>query len=239
MSKKIIIIGATSGIGIRMAELYAGEGNNVGISGRRKYLLDEIEKKFPQQIKTECFDVTKNENLIHLESLKEKLGGLDLLIISAGIGEPSKELSWELDKLTVDKNVNGFVEVANWAFNFFVKQGHGHLVTISSVAAERGNSWAPAYSASKSFQNNYFEGLAIKAKRIKKDIAITCLSPGFVNTKMSKGNKQFWVIPVEKCVRQMMNAIKKKKRIAYISRRWWIIAKLMKWMPYWLYKKIV
>jgi short-subunit dehydrogenase len=238
-TKKIIIVGATSGIGKRMAEIYAIEGNIVGISGRRKFLLDEIENEFSGQIRTECFDVTKNENIFHLESLKEKLGGCDLLIISAGIGEPSKELSWELDKLTVDTNVNGFVEIANWAYNFFVKQGHGHLVTISSIAAERGNSWAPAYSASKSFQNNYFEGLAIKAKRIKKDISITCLSPGFVNTKMSKGNKQFWVIPVEKCARQMMNAIKKKKRKAYISHRWWIIAKLMQWMPYWLYKRVV
>ena len=239
MPQRIIIVGATSGIGRRMAEIYASEGNFVGITGRRKYLLDEIEKEFSQQIRTECFDITKNENLVHLESLKEKLGGLDLLIISAGIGEPSKELSWELDKLTVDTNVNGFVEIANWAFNFFVKQGHGHLVTISSIAAERGNSWAPAYSASKAFQNNYFEGLAIKAKRIKKNISVTCLSPGFVNTKMSKGNKQFWVVPVEKAVRQMMNAIKKKKRKVYVSRRWWIIAKLMQWIPYWLYKRIV
>lgn len=239
MPQKIIIIGATSGIGRRMAEIYADEGNFVGISGRRKFLLDEIEKNFPHQIQTECFDITKNESAIHLESLKEKLGGLDLLIISAGIGEPSKELSWEIDKLTVDTNINGFVEIANWAFNFFVKQGYGQLVTISSIAAERGNSWAPAYSASKSFQNNYFEGLSIKAKRVKKDITVTRLSPGFVNTKMSKGNKQFWVIPVEKCVSQMMKAIKKKKRKAYISQRWWIIAKLMNWMPYWLYKRIV
>lgn len=238
-TKKIIIIGATSGIGRRMAETYAGEGKKVGISGRRKFLLDEIEKKFPGQIVTDCFDITKNENILHLESLKEKLGGCDLLIISAGIGEPSEELSWELDKLAVDTNVNGFVEIANWAFNFFAKQGHGQLVTISSIAAERGNSWAPAYSASKTFQNNYFEGLSIKAKRLKKDIAITCLCPGFVNTKMSKGNKQFWVIPVEKCARQMMIAIKKKKRKVYITHRWWIIAKLMNWMPYWLYKKIV
>ena len=237
--KKIIIVGATSGIGRRMAEIYAKDGNDVGISGRRKNLLDEIEKEFTGKIKAECFDVTKNENFTHLESLKERIGGCDLLIISAGIGEPSKELSWELDKLTVDTNVNGFVEIANWAFNFFVKQGYGHLVTISSIAAERGNSWAPAYSASKSFQNNYFEGLSIKAKKLKKDISITCISPGFVNTKMSKGNKQFWVIPVEKCVRQIMNAIKNKRRKAYISHRWWIVAKLMRWIPYWLYKRIV
>ena len=61
--KRIIIVGATSGIGRKMAELYAQKGNIVGITGRRKELLDEIEKMFPGQIKTECFDVTGNENI--------------------------------------------------------------------------------------------------------------------------------------------------------------------------------
>jgi short-subunit dehydrogenase len=238
MPVKIIIIGATSGIGRRMAEIYAEKGNRVGISGRRKYLLDEMENAFPHHIVTEQFDVTKDDNTAHLQSLIQKLGGLDLLIISAGIGEPSKELSWELDKLTVDTNVNGFTEIANRAFNYFVQQGYGQLVTISSVAAERGNSWAPAYSASKAFQNLYFEGLAMKAKKMKKDITITCVAPGFVNTKMAKGNKQFWVVPVEKAVRQILKAIEKKKRFAYISRRWWLVAKLMRWMPFGLYKKL-
>lgn len=235
--KKIIIIGATSGIGRKMAELYAEKGNLVGISGRRKFLLDEIQEQFPQNIFTECFDVTKNENITHLESLIKKIGGLDLLVISAGTGEPAKELKWELDKITIDTNVNGFTEIANYAFNFFVQQDHGHLVAISSIAAERGNSLAPAYSASKSFQSIYVEGLAIKAKKMKKNIFVTCIEPGFVNTKMAKADKQFWVVPVDKAVKQIIHAIEKKKRKTYISRRWWLIAKLMRWIPYWLYRK--
>ncbi len=235
--KKIIIVGATSGIGRKVAELYAGAGNKVGISGRRDPLLNEIQQQFPENIFIECFDVTQNENILHLESMADKLNGLDLLIISAGIGEPDRELKWELDKLMIDTNVNGFAEIANWAFNFFIRQGHGHLVTISSIAAERGNSWAPAYSASKSFQNIYFEGLAMKAGKMKKNISVTCVEPGFVNTKMAKGNKQFWIVPVEKAAKQIIRAIEKKKRKAYISRRWWLIAKLMRAVPYWFYKK--
>ena len=237
MEKKIIIIGSTSGIGRRMAEIYAGKGNIVGISGRRKYLLDEIQMQFPQQIVTECFDVTRNENIFRIKSLIEKLGGLDILIISAGIGEPLKELSWETDKKTVDTNVNGFIEIANWTFNFFLKQEYGQLVTISSIAANRGNSWAPAYSASKSFQSIYFEGLAIKAQKMKKNIFVTCIEPGYVNSKMAKGNKKFWIVPLNKAALQIIRAIEKKKRKAYISRRWWLISKLMKWVPYWLYRK--
>ena len=236
--KRIIIVGATSGIGRKMAELYAADGNIVGITGRRKELLDEIANEFPEKTKTECFDVTGNENITRLSSLVQKIGGLDILIYSSGIGEPSKELDWQLDKLTVETNVNGFIEIANWAFNYFIKQGHGRMAVISSIAANRGNSWAPAYSASKAFQSNYFEALAIKAKRLKKEIGITCIEPGFVATKMAKGNKQFWIVPLEKAARQMIAAIEKKKRKVYVSRRWWLVAKLMRLLPFWAYKKI-
>lgn len=236
--KKIVIVGATSGIGRKMAELYAADGNVVGITGRRKELLDEIEKMFPHTIKTECFDVTTGENIKRLTSLIEKIGGLDILVYSSGIGEPSKELNWELDKATVETNVNGFIEIANWAFNFFIKQGYGKMAVISSIAANRGNSWAPAYSASKAFQSNYFEALAIKAKRIKKDIGITCIEPGFVDTKMAKGNKRFWLVSLEKATQQMISAIERKKRKVYVSKRWWLVAKLMRWTPFWIYKRI-
>ena len=166
--KKIIIVGATSGIGRKMAELYAAAGNIVGITGRRKELLDEIENMFPDKIKTECFDVTGNENIERLTALIQKTGGLTFLFIHPGIGELSKELDWKIDKLTVDTNVYGFIEITNWAFNYFTRQGYGSMAVISSIAANRGNSWAPAYSASKAFQSNYFEALAIKAKRDEK-----------------------------------------------------------------------
>jgi short-subunit dehydrogenase len=236
--KKIVIIGATSGIGRRMAELYAEKGHRVGITGRRLELLQQIQQQFPQNMDYECFDVTKPGNTDHLETLVNRLGGLDILIISAGTGQPSKELDWNIDKTTVDTNVNGFIEIANRAFNYFMKQGHGQLATISSIAAIRGGSWAPAYNASKAFQSSYFEGLAIKAKRLKKNIAVTCIEPGFVKTAMAKGDHQrFWVVPVDKAARQIIRAIEKRKRKVYISRRWWFIAKIVKWAPFWLYKR--
>jgi short-subunit dehydrogenase len=238
MQKKIIIVGASSGMGKRLAELYAEQGNLVGITGRRNELLLEIQQRFPANIQSACFDVTGNENIPQLKTLIDKLGGLDLLIISAGTGEPSKELSWDIDKQTVHTNVNGFVEIVNWTFNYFVQQGHGQLATISSIAAVRGGSWAPAYNASKAFQSSYFNGLSVKAAKMKKDIYLTCLEPGFVDTKMAKSDKLFWVVPVDKACRQIMRAIERKRRQAYISKRWWLIAQLLKLMPHWVYKRI-
>jgi short-subunit dehydrogenase len=237
MQQKIIIIGATSGIGRKMAEVYIEKGHKVGISGRRLELLQEIKQQFPSQVEYECFDITGNSNISQLDNLINKLGGLNILIICAGTGEPSKELNWEIDKITVATNVSGFVEIANRAFNFFVNQGYGQLVTISSIAANRGSSWAPAYNASKAFQSNYFEGLAIKAKRLNSDVTVTCVEPGFVKTKMAKSDKVFWMVPVDKAAKQIIRAIEKKRRKVYISNRWWIIAKLMRWMPYRIYKR--
>ena len=236
--KRIIIVGATSGIGRKMAELYAAAGNIVGITGRRKELLNEIENMFPGNIKTECFDVTGNENIERLTSLIQKIGGLDILVYSSGIGVLSKEVDWEIDKLTVDTNVYGFIEITNWAFNYFTSQGHGRMAVISSIAANRGNSWAPAYSASKAFQSNYFEALAIKAKKMKKNIEIICIEPGFVNTNMAKGYKKFWVVPLEKAARQIIKGIEKKKQKVYVSKRWWLVARLMRFTPFWIYKRI-
>ena len=235
--KRIIIVGATSGIGRKMAELYAEDGNIVGITGRRKELLDEIENMFPDKIKTECFDVTGNENIERLTALIQKTGGLDILVYSSGFGDLSKGLDWELDKLTVNTNVYGFIQITNWAFNYFISQGHGSMAVISSIAANRGNSLAPAYSASKAFQSNYFEALAIKTKKMKKDIGIICVEPGFVDTKMAKGKKRFWEAPVGKAARQIFKAIQKQKRKVYITRRWVLIAWALKWMPHFILKR--
>ncbi|MGB3008600.1 MAG: SDR family NAD(P)-dependent oxidoreductase [Chitinophagaceae bacterium] len=236
--KKIIIVGASSGIGNELAKKLALEGNLVGITGRRNELLENLRKSFSGRIITSCFDVTKNENAIQLEKLVTRLNGLDILIICAGTGEPVPELNWSIDKMTIDTNVQGFTEIANWGFNYFTKQGHGHLVNISSIAAIRGGSHAPAYNASKAFQSNYFEGLAIKASKMNGQIAVTSIEPGFVDTRMAKGDGIFWLIPVSKAADQILVAIHKRKRKVFISRRWWLIAKLMKWAPYWIYRKL-
>lgn len=238
MSQKIIIIGASSGIGRQLASLYAQRGDTVGITGRRGELLEELRQQFPEQIITSAYDVTGADNISRLTALIEQLGGLDLLIISAGTGEPSEELKWHIDQSIVATNVNAFVEMANYTYTYFVKQGHGQLAGISSVAANRGSSYSPAYAASKAFESTYLEGLSLKAQKFKKNVFVTCIEPGFVKTRMAKGgDKMFWVVPVEKAALQIMRAIDRRKRKVYVSRRWKLIARLMKYAPYWLFKK--
>jgi short-subunit dehydrogenase len=235
--KKVIIIGASSGIGREIACIYAEKGWMVAITGRRKELLEDVQKKYPS-MHSSSFDVMGNDNVKHIADLIQVLGGLDLLIYNSGFGDTSKSLNTDIERTTIMTNVVGFVDIVTFAFNYFVEQGHGHIAVTSSIAAFRGNSWAPAYSASKSFMSNYAEGLNIKAERLKKDIVITDIKPGFVDTKLAKGNKRFWTAPVNKAAKQIVHAIEKRKRIAYVTKRWWLIAIIMKSLPYSLYKRL-
>ena len=166
--KKTIIIGASSGIGREIAIRYAAAGHKVGITGRRESLLIELKQKFPENICTSCFDVMQYNSRERIDTLIDELGGLDILLYNSGYGDPSLELKWEVENQTTSTNVNGFVDIVSCVFNYFVKHGYGQIALTSSVAAVRGNGWAPSYSASKAFMSNYAKGLSIKASKLKK-----------------------------------------------------------------------
>ena len=234
---KVIIIGATSGIGRELAKLYARKNWLVGATGRRIELLHSLQEEFPENIIIECFDVTEDENIESIKNLTQQLGGLDLLIYNSGYGEISETLDWKIDKTTTQVNVNGFAEIINFTFNYFILEGKGHIAATSSIAGIRGNSFAPAYSASKAYMSNYMEGLYLKAGKLKLPIYTTDIQPGFVKTEMAKGNKQFWVCPVEKAAEQIYKNINLKKRKAYMSMSWCLLAKLVHIMPLSIYKR--
>lgn len=236
MMNRAIIIGATSGIGKGLAIRLAARGYMAGITGRRRSLLDELTSQYPNAFIQQPFDITDIENINdRLDDLTQKLGGLDLLIISSGIGDFNHDLDFDIEKRTIDTNVTGFTCVADWAFNYFRDQQKGHLVAISSVAGLRGNSIAPAYNATKAFQINYLEGLRQKAAKLKSQIFVTDIRPGFVDTAMAKGEGQFWVASVDKAVDQIMTAINKKKKIVYVTRRWKLIGAILKRIPIKIY----
>lgn len=235
--QKVIIVGATSGIGRELARLYAGAGHIVGATGRRQELLYSLQLEYPNSLVTECYDATGAGATAHLSSLVRKLGGLDLLIFNAGWGDLTDSLDWQVDKATVDINVNAFLETVHFGWQYFLEHGQGHLATVSSIASNRGNRHSPAYSAAKAFQSTYFEGLHILTKKLGLPIHITDIQPGFVDTKMAKGPR-FWVAPVDKAARQIVRAIENKRWRVYITRRWWIIAKIFRYIPSWLYHRL-
>ncbi len=237
--RKAVIIGATTGIGKTLAEKLIREEYLVGITGRREEMLKILEENHIGKILSMKMDV---QDLYSIESICNKLviklGGLDLLIISAGIGEENKLLDFSIENNVIKTNVQGFTCVADWGMNYFKKQGHGHLVNISSVAGIRGNGLAPSYNSSKAFQINYLEGLRLNASKSNSSIHVTDVRPGFVHTAMAKGDGLFWVSPVEKAAEQIYAAIKRKKKVVYISKRWRLISYILKAIPYSILKKL-
>lgn len=237
--KRAVIVGATTGIGRGLAELLLRHQYRVGITGRRESLLRELELEYPGTCIASVFDVRDSEAVIpRLDELVTALGGLDLLVISAGTGEINHDLAFEIERETIETNITGFTCVANWAFNHFGRQGHGHLVAISSVGGLRGSREAPAYNASKAYQINYLEGLRQKAARLNKAVYVTDIRPGLIDTAMAKGDGLFWVMPLDKAVRQIFRAIIRKRKVAYVTRRWRVIAFLLKRIPRFVYDRL-
>lgn len=211
----------------------------VGITGRRTELLDELKYEKPNSFYTKTFDITDTNKIVeNLENLTEELGGLDLIIISSGTGDLNEKLDYEIEKRTIETNVIGFTCITNWAFNYFENQKAGHLVAISSVGGLRGNRIAPAYNATKAYQINYLEGLRQKATKLKTQIFVTDIRPGFVDTAMAKGEGQFWVATVDKATDQILDAIKKKKKIVYVTKRWKLIGTILKRIPRQIYDRM-
>lgn len=236
--KKAIIIGASSGIGKALARELAQNKYRVGITGRREAHLLELQKEQPEQIQIAAFDTTEPNAIEQLEALEKRLGGIDLFIISAGIGHLNLDYDYSLENETNQLNVVAFTRLVNWSMRYFEKQGWGHLVNISSVASRRGGRQAPAYSASKAYQSIYLEGMAQKVAYDKLPIYTTDVRPGFVKTAMAKADKMFWVSSKEKAARQIFQSIQRKKRIVYISRRWVIIAWILERIPWFIYKRM-
>jgi len=237
--KTTIIIGATSGIGNALAKRLVGDGYTVGITGRRTELLESLKAENPERFLVRTHDVTDVEGSINtLENLAGELGRLDLLVLCAGMGDHNELLDCAVERRAIDTNVLGFTAVVDWAFAFFQKQKHGHLVAISSVAGLRGHGFWPAFGATKAYQISYAQSLQHRAAKLKVPIFVTDIRPGFVDTAMAKGEGVFWVAPVDKAARQIHRAIVKKKKVAYITRRWRFVAWLMKRMPNFIYNKL-
>jgi short-subunit dehydrogenase len=230
--RNAIVVGASSGIGRELAAVLSENGYAVGLTGRRLDLLEEVKAGLSTPAFTKQMDVSDPVRAMEqLEELIEEMGGLDLIVISAGTGFLNRDLRWEWEEETVCVNVLGFVALANVAFRHFEKAGGGHLAGISSLAALRGNRIAPAYNASKAFISNYMEGLRFRAAAAGLPIVVTDIRPGFVDTAMAKGPGLFWVASPRKAALQIMDAIRRRKKRVYVTRRWVLIAMLMKILP--------
>ncbi len=229
---KAIIIGATSGIGLALAELLDSKNYELGLTGRRIHLIEKFRSGDHHLVAMDVAEIEPSRQA--LAELIREMGRVDLIILNSGRGNNKPRMEWENEKRTIDVNVSGIAALANIAFEHFQQQGGGHLVGISSVAAIRGGGGHPAYNASKAFLSNYLQGLRHVAHRTGLPIYITDIKPGFVDTAMAKGDGVFWVASTEKAARQIFDAIMHRRKHAYITKRWALVGWLLRWLPDWI-----
>jgi short-subunit dehydrogenase len=241
MSKNAIVIGASSGIGFALTRALLERSFAVGACSRRLEPLQILQQEFSRErCLLQRMDVTElAEASRTLEALIGQLSDVQLIILNAGVGHLNLDLDWNLDQEVIRTNVLGFTALACVATKYFEQRGDGRLVGISSIGALRGSRHATSYAASKAYISNYLEGLNQRFVHAGLPIVATDVQLGFVDTPMSRQlPRRFWVATPEKAAEQILNAIEKRRRQVYITRRWASIAWLFKRIPRSLYLRM-
>ena len=237
--KRAVIVGATSGMGHDLALRLLAEGWTIGITGRRADELLSIQDFQRKNIHICAMDVTQEDATTKLHELIHEMGGMDLYVHSAGIGRQNFDLAPETELDTVNTNAMGFTRMTTAAFRYFLKQGKGHIAIISSIAGTKGLGIAPAYSATKRFQNTYIDALEQLANMHHVPIVFTDLRPGFVDTPFLKGQKHYpMMLNPEYAGRLNLNAIKHRRRIAIIDWKYKILVFFWRLIPGWIWKRM-
>lgn len=238
MTRKAIIIGATSGIGLEVARLLHRDGWTIGIAGRREDRLREIASELGGEVATLSIDVTANDAAERLNKLIAITGGADLIFLSAGIGWMNMQLDVDKEMATVNTNAMGFTRMITAAYHYFASVGKGHIACISSIAGTKGLGAAPAYSATKRYQNTYIQCLAQQARMSGIDIHFTDIRPGFVDTPLIAGSNFPLKMPSDYVARSIVKAIYAKKRKVTIDWRYRLLVSLWRLIPDWLWERL-
>lgn len=241
--KKIIIMGATSGIGLHLAETYAAMGWKVGAAGRKEAPMKKLKEMFPQQVEWSRIDITKNDAPQQLLELIRKLGGMDVYLHLAGIGYENADLEIDKDVATAETNVVGYTRMLDAAYRFFRKMSEkgfgGHIAVVSSVAGTKGIGKLASYSASKRYQSTYLEALEQLAHTDGVDLAFPDIRPGWVRTPLLESDRIYpMTMEEEKVVPLIIKAIKKRSRIAVIDWRWATAVAFWRLIPGFLWVRI-
>tara|TARA_B100000575_G_scaffold293976_1_gene307333 strand:+ start:1430 stop:2161 length:732 start_codon:yes stop_codon:yes gene_type:complete len=198
-NKKVLITGATGGIGNSLVEKFNDLGAEIIATGTNEEKLLTLSKKF-SNIHTEKFkldDHSKIEEFIN--KIEKKLNGLDILVNNAGItlDNISIRLSEEDWKKVLDINLTASFLMCKFAIKKMLKKKYGKIINITSIVGHTGNLGQANYSASKAGMIAFSKSLSLEYA--KKNININCVSPGFIKTDMTdKINEEFKKILISK-----------------------------------------
>lgn len=225
ISKKVIVVGGITDIGRELAKQCLQKGYTVGFLDENKIQLEAFKTLENDNLVIEQADFADAEqSRLKLQHLIDALGGMDICIIAISTAPEVShygllkegDIPWNLARETIVTNILVAAALSNLAFNYFLDQGAGHLVGVSSLDALSGHPGCPAYTASKAFMANYLGGMRKKMRLLKySDIFITDLRWSFIQD--SKQSLTIgWVETPQEAALHMMEAIEQKKAVAYI-----------------------
>lgn len=233
--KKIIIVGASSGIGHTVARDFLGMGFHVGLAARREEPLKALKEEFPDLVEYEVIDVTAKDSVNRFFKLIHRMGGMDTLLMASGVGFQNPDLKIGKEINILETNVIGFARIISAAYRYFRDYegaGHGQIAAITSVASVKGIGVAAAYSASKRFQRNYIEALEQLARKQDVDVDFTEIRPGFIRTALLDQSRSYPMeMDVEYASKLIEAAILKRRRVATVDWRWRIVSALWNLLP--------
>ncbi len=237
--KRVIILGASSGIGHEVARLFIEQGWTVGVAARRLDKLSDLKDNAPERVFTARIDVTDEDAEVALFQLIKRMGGLDLYFHSSGIGWKNPTLEAEKEIKTMETNATGFTRMVGAAYRYFAAKGGGHIVCITSIAGTKGLGSAPAYSATKAMQNTYLQALEQLAVRKQHNINFTDIRPGFVDTPLLTDSEHFpMLMTTEQVARSIMKAIRHHRHVCIIDTRWRILTFFWRLIPNRLWRRM-
>lgn len=231
--KRVIIVGASSGIGLHVAELMVSRGMKVGVAARRTPVLECIKARNRDNVEYMAIDITKSDAAERLDDLIKLVGGMDLYVHVAGIGYDNPGSDPECEAEIVNTNSCGFARMVYAAYRYFRDNGaRGHIAAVTSVAGTNGIAGMAAYSASKRMAQTYLVALEQLSRNEGCKIAFTDIRPGWIRTPLlHDGTKYPLEMTLDYAVKRIVRAIDRKKRVAVIDWRWRLLVWFWRLVP--------
>lgn len=225
--QKILITGASSGLGAGMARAFAAKGRDLALCARRTDRLDELKNELTQQypgitVAVAALDVNDHEQVPKVfGELSDALGGIDRVVVNAGIGKGAPLGSGKLwaNKATIETNLVAALVQIETALEMFKQAGSGHLVLVSSVLGAKGVPGVKAaYAASKAGVRSLGESL--RAEYAKGPIKVSVIEPGYIESEMTaKSGSTLFMVDNDTGVKALVAAIEREPGRAAVP--WW------------------
>ncbi len=238
---KVVVVGASSGMGEAMARQLAQAGADVAIVARRESELTRLAAELPGKLRPYVHDVGNVDEVPALfERIERDLGKIDCLIYAAGAMPKidEGEYSFEKDRAMVSVNLLGAMAWMNQAASRFEAAKAGTILGISSIAGERGRRGNPGYCTTKAALSTYLESLRNRCSRY--GVNVVTIKPGFVDTAMTRGMKGlFWLISAETAAKQSLAVARKgTSKAAFVPARWGLVALIVRCLPSFVFRKL-